>query len=269
MNSATRTATQANGLRSAAPGDPARSGRGFTLVDVLVTLGVVSALIAIMFPALDSVRSTSRRVACASGMRQIGLAIQMYADDHNGFIPDTRLVPQGRDDEHRFNAPQWTTMIRFERSMSAVQVQAGDWDGIGLLHGEHYMDAPPIFYCPSHAGDVRFEAFAGAFKSDPAEVRVNYHYRGAPSPLWARLDLIPMGSALVADALADAPLRNHDDGFNVLHAGQSVGWFSDADGEVAALLGGGRSLGKDEKPITDPSEQIRLAWRMLEGESLE
>ena len=66
--------------------DHARSG-AFTLVELLVVIGIIAVLISVLLPALNRARETSRRVACASNMRQIGLAIANYIVDSKGTYP--------------------------------------------------------------------------------------------------------------------------------------------------------------------------------------
>ncbi|RYD49019.1 MAG: type II secretion system protein [Verrucomicrobiaceae bacterium] len=62
---------------------------GFTLVEILVVISIIGALAAVSFVAVRSFRGSARMTACASNMRQIGVAMQLYADDHQGSYPDT------------------------------------------------------------------------------------------------------------------------------------------------------------------------------------
>lgn len=62
------------------------SPAGFTLIELLVAMTLVSILIALLLPAVQSAREAARRIQCQSNLRQIGLAVQSYAGDF-GVIP--------------------------------------------------------------------------------------------------------------------------------------------------------------------------------------
>src|ERR1700754_2548294 len=64
---------------------PAR--KAMTLVELLVAIAIIGALVALLLPAVQSARATARSAACKNQMRQIGLAVLRFCDDHEGEFP--------------------------------------------------------------------------------------------------------------------------------------------------------------------------------------
>lgn len=62
-------------------------GAGFTLVELLVVIGIIAVLIAILLPSLSKAREAARTAACLSNQRQLAVSFLMYANENRGFLP--------------------------------------------------------------------------------------------------------------------------------------------------------------------------------------
>lgn len=66
---------------------PKKVHSGFTLIELLVVIAIIAVLAALLFPAFTQAREGARRIVCVSNMRQIGMGLQMYAQDNTEMLP--------------------------------------------------------------------------------------------------------------------------------------------------------------------------------------
>ena len=234
----------------------ARAARpGFSLVDVLVSIAVIGVLISLLVPSLGLVRQTAHQVVCRSNVRQIGLGIAMFADEHKDAVPPTVFVKNNTNTDR----PAETITLRLDPPSIS-----GGWDGLGRLYGGNYLPSGPVFYCPAHRGSIRYARFEGNWGDRQALILGNYQYRGGGPVAGSNLlslfltGITPATSALVADSIRNKPEFNHEVGANVLRADLSVTWYRDVNGRI------GNTLPSGDDPLSTLG--INQAWLNLDGD---
>jgi prepilin-type N-terminal cleavage/methylation domain-containing protein len=104
---------------------------GFSLIELLVVVGIIAVLIAILLPTLARAQEASRRVSCLSNLRQVYNAFHFYALDNHD------QVPLG----YRIGRKQFNSMLWSSTSKHYVL--------FGWLFEGGYMKTPRVFFCPS------------------------------------------------------------------------------------------------------------------------
>jgi hypothetical protein len=173
---------------------------------------------------------------CQSNMRQVGIGVLTYADEHNGWLPESNFIASRLSSSMKM--PQQMITVRIDDSAArTIGLEAG-WDGLGHLFTGDYLQAPQIFYCPSHRGDHRFNNYANTWMESSGEIVVNYHFRGeGPMGVDANdqpvaftrnlFQIDPSQTSLIADGMRVRSDFNHLVGANYFRADLSVHWFSD------------------------------------------
>src|SRR4051794_15114928 len=116
-----------------------RVRRGFTLVELLVVVGIIAVLVSILLPSLSRAREQAKQVQCLSNLRQLGLAFAMYTNNNKGFYP--RATP-------RYNA-----QAQAREDWIYSEEAAGKARDISESAIAQYLGSAPIskdyFRCPS------------------------------------------------------------------------------------------------------------------------
>lgn len=143
------------------------SGRAFTLIELLVVIAIVAILAALLFPALAAAREAGWKAACLSNLRQIGLAVYVYAHDGDGKIP------------YGPKAPPFTSPADFYPSTGAptslLSLRSGAPVGLGLLLQDHLANEPQVLFCPGT--DQPMDAVTELAKVGVNQAQGSYYYR--------------------------------------------------------------------------------------------
>jgi len=100
------------------------SQRGFTLVELLVVIGIIAVLISLLMPALSRARRAAQTAACLSNLRQLGVAYQMYANSEKGYLPYACFPSWGRPAWHPVPQP----MIHWYNALSPFMGKKIEYD---------------------------------------------------------------------------------------------------------------------------------------------
>lgn len=208
-----------------------KSEQGFTLIEVLVVVGIIGVMFAILLPVFASVRGRSRQTVCASNLRQLGTAIFLYAQD------DDQRMPCAGDPTDKYT-DIWQDKDGGKHAAEAKQLPALT----NVL--APYIKDPQLWRCPADTGfdyvDCAGPIYLPAYPSSYDAFGTSYYYHTEAGLGRKLVDLVGYENVAPYTQHSSAEINLLMDGTGRWHANGSDFRYNTlmGDGHVVSLTRG-------------------------------
>jgi prepilin-type N-terminal cleavage/methylation domain-containing protein/prepilin-type processing-associated H-X9-DG protein len=123
-----------------------RGRPAFTLLELLVVIGIIAVLIGLLVPAVQKVREAANRIRCQNNLKQFGLALQLY-HDANGYLPAGMVTELDIQDSYHTG---FTYLLPFIEQDNIHRLYHYDKSWYDTANYAAVGQQAPVFYCPSN-----------------------------------------------------------------------------------------------------------------------